>query len=150
MSFAGKDAPALRTLQRNDTILIAAVWVLAFVILLLAFALIIRERAREFAVLRLVGASRGMLGRVVLLESTLCGLIGGVIGVGVAALLLFPFAQLIETALGLPYLMPDAGTVLLLAAGTVVLSVLVAALSSVIAAYRLSRVDPATALREGN
>ena len=33
---------------------------------------------------------------------------------------------------------------------TVLLSVIVAALSSVIAAYRLSRVDPGSALREGN
>ena len=39
---------------------------------------------------------------------------------------------------------------LLLAAGTVLLSVTVAALSSLIAAYRLSRADPGTALREGN
>ena len=39
---------------------------------------------------------------------------------------------------------------LLLAAGTVLLSVAVAALASMIAAYRLSRVDPGTALREGN
>ena len=141
---------SLSGVSRTVTVLIVAVWALAFIILLLAFVLIIRERAREFAVLRLLGASRGMLGRAVLLESALCGLLGGVTGVGLSALLLFPFAQLIESALKLPYLMPDAGRVLLLAAGTVMLSVAVAALSSVVAAYRLSRVDPGTALREGN
>ena len=141
---------SLAGVSRTVTVLIAAVWALAFVILLLAFVLIIRERAREFAVLRLVGGSRGMLSRTVLLESALCGLLGGGIGVGLAAALLFPFSQLIESALKLPYLMPDAGRVLLLAAGTVMLSVAVAALSSVVAAYRLSRVDPGTALREGN
>ena len=42
------------------------------------------------------------------------------------------------------------GLCLLLAAGTVLLSVTVAALSSVMAAYRLSRIDPGAALREGN
>ena len=141
---------SLAGVSRTITGLIIAVWALAFIILLLAFALIIRERSREFAVLRLVGASRGMLSRMVLLESALCGLLGGIAGVGLAALLLFPFAQLIETTLNLPYLMPDAGTALLLALGTVLLSVIVAALSSVMAAYRLSRVDPGTALREGN
>ena len=141
---------SLAGISRVVILLIAAVWVLAFIILLLAFALIIRERSREFAVLRLAGASRGQLSRVVLLESALCGLMGGVAGTGLAALMLFPFAQLIESALRLPYLMPRTGTVLLLAAGTVLLSMLVAALSSVIAAYRLSRVDPGIALREGN
>lgn len=141
---------SLAGVSRTVTFLIVAVWVLAFLILLLAFMLIIRERAREFAVLRLEGASRGMLSRLVLTESSLCGLLGGLIGVGLAALALFPFAQLIESALNLPYLMPALGKILLLAGGTVLLSVLVAALSSVIAAYRLSRVDPGTALREGN
>ena len=141
---------SLAGVSRTVTVLIIAVWVLAFIILLLAFAMIIRERVREFAVLRLVGASRGRLARMVLLESSICGLLGGLAGVGLAALLLFPFARLIESALGLPYLMPAAGTVLLLAAGTVLLSALMAALASVTAACRLSRVDPGIALREGN
>ena len=141
---------SLAGISRTVVLLIAAVWMLAFIILLLAFVLIIRERRREFAVLRLVGASRGMLSRMVLAESVLCGLLGGLAGVGVAALLLFPFAQLIESALKLPYLMPGPGKVLLLAAGTILLSVIVAAFSSGIAAYRLSRVDPGMALREGN
>jgi putative ABC transport system permease protein len=141
---------SLAGVSRTVTVLIAAVWVLAFMILLLAFLLIIRERTREFAVLRLAGASRGMLSRMVLAESSLCGLLGGLIGVGMAALLLFPFAQLIESALQLPYLMPSAAVILLLALGTVLLAVAVSALSSMIAAYRLSRVDPGTTLREGN
>ena len=141
---------SLAGVSRTVTILIIAVWALAFIILLLAFVLIIRERAREFAVLRLLGASRGMLARTVLLESALCGLLGGVTGVGLSALLLFPFAQLIESVLQLPYLMPDMINIVWLGLGTVLLSVIVAALSSVIAAYRLSRVDPGSALREGN
>ncbi|MBQ1860362.1 MAG: ABC transporter permease [Clostridia bacterium] len=141
---------SLSGVSRTITLLIAAVWGLALIILLLISVLIIRERVREFAVLRLVGASRGMLGRMVLTESSLCGLLGGLIGVGAAALLLFPFAQLIESALQLPYLMPSAAVILLLALGTVLLSVAVSALSSMIAAYRLSRVDPGTTLREGN
>ncbi len=141
---------SLAGISRAVTFLIAAVWALSFLVLLLAFVLIIRERAREFSVLRLVGASRGMLARMVLTESALCGLLGGLAGVGLAALLLFPFAQLIESTLKLPYLMPGAGKTLLLAAGTVFLSAAVAALSSVAAAYRLSRIDPGTVLREGN
>ena len=141
---------SLAGVSRTVTILIIAVWALAFIILLLAFVLIIRERAREFAVLRLLGASRGMLARTVLLESALCGLLGGVTGVGLSALLLFPFAQLIENALQLPYLMPGVKNIIWLGMGTVLLSVIVAALSSVIAAYRLSCVDPGSALREGN
>ena len=141
---------SLAGISRTVTVLIAAVWALAMIILLLAFGGMIRERAREFAVLRLAGASRGMLVRTVLAESALCGLLGGVIGIGAAALLLFPFAGLIEGALKLPYLLPGGGTILGLAAGTALLAAAAAALASMAAAYRLSRVDPGTALREGN
>lgn len=141
---------SLAGISRTVTFLIAAVWALAFLILLLAFTLIVRERVREFAVLRLAGASRGMLGRMALLESSLCGLLGGAAGTGLAAALVFPFAQLIESALKLPYLMPEPKSIAALAAGTILLSAAAAALASTAAAYRLSRVDPGTALREGN
>ena len=141
---------SLAGISRTVTLLIAAVWALAFIILLLAFVLIIRERTREFAVLRLLGTSRRMLGRMVLLESALCSLLGGVIGIGVAALAVFPFSTLIETSLNLPYLRPALGVILLLAAGTLALAVIIGALASAGAAWRLSRVDPGTALREEN
>ena len=84
-----------------------------------------------------------------LAESALCSLAGGMIGVGVAALAVFPFATLIETALGLPYLTPDLRTVALLAAAAVAAAGIVGSLASAGAAWRLSRVDPGTILREG-
>lgn len=140
---------SLAGISRTVTLLIAAVWVLAFVILLLAFVLIIRERTREFAVLRLLGTSRRMLGRMVLTESALCSLLGALCGIAIAAAGVFPFATLIESKLNLPYLTPGAGTVLALAACTLAATVLIGALASGAAAYRLSRVDPGTTLREG-
>jgi hypothetical protein len=52
-------------------LLIGAVWVLAFAILLIAYGMMIHERRREFAVLRLLGAARGRLCRLMLAESGL-------------------------------------------------------------------------------
>ena len=140
---------SLAGISRTVTGLIGAVWVLAFLILLIAFAMIIRERRREFAVLRLAGMSRRMLSGLILRETALCSLLGGVLGVCAAALLAFPFATLIETALGLPYLTPDLRTVALLAAAAVAAAGIVGSLASAGAAWRLSRVDPGTILREG-
>ncbi len=141
---------SLAGVSRTITVMIVAVWVLALVILLLAYVMMVRERSREFAVLRLVGASRRMLGRMALLESSLCGLIGGIAGAAVAAVGIFSFSALIETSLGLPYLLPPLPVILLLAAGTILLSAAVSAVASAFAAWRLSRTDPGTALREGN
>ena len=140
---------SLAGISRAVTWMVAVVWALSLVILLLAHVLIVRERSREFAVLRLVGASRGMLGRMALLESAACGLLGGLAGTGTAAVGVLSFSTLIESSLGLPYLVPGIGTLLLLAAGTVLASAAVSSLAGAFAARRLSRTDPGSALREG-
>ena len=140
---------SLTGISRTVALLIGAVWALAFVILLIAFAMMVNERRREFAVLRLLGASRGGLCRLMLAESALCSLAGGLLGVGVAALIVFPFATLIETRLGLPYLTPPAGAILALAAGTALMTLAIGALASAWSAWRLSRTDAGITLREG-
>ena len=143
-------ADSLQAVSNVILWLIGAVWLLALGMLVLVFGMMIRERRREFSVLRLVGMSRRMLGGMVVRESLCCGLLGGLIGIGLTLLILIPFTGLIENSLGLPYLMPGAGTVCLLAAGVLLLCVGMSAAASLGAARRLSRVDPGETLREGN
>ena len=140
---------SLAGISRTVALLIGAVWVLAFVILMIVFAMMIHERRREFAVLRLLGMSRRGLCRLMLAETALCSLLGGLLGEGIAALLVFPFTALIETRLGLPYLLPSAGSIFALALGTLVATLAIGMLSGAWAAHRLSRTDPGTTLREG-
>ena len=140
---------SLSGIARAAWTLIGAVWALALVILLVAFAMMIHERRREFAVLRLLGVSRSGLCGEILTETALCGLAGALVGVGVAALGVFPFTTLIETKLGLPYLTPSAGTLIRLAGGTILATLAVELLAGAWAAARLSRTDPGTTLREG-
>ncbi|MBR1606321.1 MAG: ABC transporter permease [Clostridia bacterium] len=140
---------SLAGVSRTVTLLIVAVWALALIILLIAFAMMAAERRREFAVLRLIGTSRRGLCRLILTESALCSLAGGLVGIGVAAAVVFPFTTLIETQLGLPYLTPDAKTMLILGTGALAVTVAAGALASAWAALRLSRTDPGATLREG-
>lgn len=140
---------SLSGISRASWAMIGAVWGLALVILLIAYAMMIHERRREFAVLRLLGVSRRGLRREILTEALLCGLAGALVGVGIAALGVFPFTTLIETRLGLPYLTPSAGALIKLALGTMLATVLVGLLAGTWAAARLSRTDPGTTLREG-
>lgn len=130
--------------------LIGIVWILALLILLLCFAMIVRERKREFAVLRLLGTSRAQLCKIVLSESFLCSLSGALLGIVVSALIVFPFTTLIEQKLALPYLQPAPSEILLLALLVVLATTFIGALASSWAALRLSRADPGTDLREGN
>jgi putative ABC transport system permease protein len=138
---------SLTGISRTIALLTGAVWALALIILLITFTMMVRERRREFAVLRLLGASRGGLSRLMLSESALCSLVGGLCGVIVAAAGVFPFTRLIETKLGLPYLTPSVSMVLLTALAAAAGTVLAGVLSSAWAAGMLSRADPGTVLR---
>ncbi len=129
--------------------LIGAMWILALTVLMIAFAMMIHERRREFAVLRLLGVSRRGLRAEIMAETGLCSLAGALLGVGIAAVAVFPFTTLIETRLGLPYLTPSIGTMLRLTAITLLATLLVGCIAGVWAAARLSRVDPGAVLREG-
>ncbi len=141
---------SLAGISKTVTVLIAAIWALALVILLIAFAMIAGERKREFAVLRLLGSSRAMLIGLVLKESALCSLAGGALGVLLASLIVFPFTTLIETKLGLPYLRPGISSVTLLGLTSLAATVMIGAAASAWTSFRLSRIDPGTVLREGN
>lgn len=140
---------SLAAVSSTVTLLMGAVWALSIVILWIAYAMIANERKREFAVLRLAGASRAMLSGMVLKESLLCSLLGGLLGVGAACAVAFPFAALIEISLDLPYLTPPFSTVAVLAGIALAATAAVGALSGAGAALRLSRTDPGTVLREG-
>ena len=130
-------------------LLIIAIWALALIILIISFAMIVNERRREAAVLRLVGMSRGMLSRMLFTEALLCGACGGLAGIALGAAAVFPFSTLIEQSLGLPYLMPQGGAIALTAALALLASIVAGALAALWAGFRLSRTDPGNVLREG-
>ena len=140
-------AGSLSGISRIVTGLIAAVWVLAFVILLTAFAMIANERKKEFALLRILGTSRSSLGGLVWKEAALCTAVGALAGIAAASLVVFPFATLIETRLGLPYLLPSAPMIMGAGIAALCACVLVGSLSSAHAAVRLSKAEPGTVLR---
>lgn len=132
------------------SILVAAVWVMGILILLLAYHMSVNERKKEFAVLRVMGASCRMLSRIVMKEAFLIGCVGGLLGISAALLTVLPFHGLIEEQLGLPFLLPSAGRILLYTSASCVITVAVSAISASRAAYRISRTDPALILRGDN
>ncbi|MBQ4248721.1 MAG: FtsX-like permease family protein, partial [Clostridia bacterium] len=119
------------------------------VIMIIVFSGLVNERKKEFAVLRVVGMSRKMLSRLILTESLILSVIGGVIGIALGAAVVFPFSAAIEARIGLPFLTPGAGTVILLAVLSLVAALVAGPAASAYSAYKLSRVDTGVILREG-
>lgn len=143
-------ADKLSVISGSVTVLIVAVWVLSAVIMLIVFTALVNERKREFAVLRAVGFSRRRLGKQVMCEALVICLFGAVIGIAIAAAVVFPFSTLIEKQSGLPFLSPSILTAIGYAAIAFGAVILTGPLASLYSAYRLSRVDTGKILREGD
>ena len=129
--------------------LMIAMWIVAFIILILVFSLLINERKKEFAVMRVVGMTRKRLAGVILSESLIICAFGAAIGIGAGAVAVFAFSGLIKNATGMPYLNPGAGSVIAVILITIGVTLIVGPLSSAYSAYRLSRADTGMILREG-
>ena len=128
-------------------VLVGAVWLLSLVILLLAFTMSVNERRKEFAVLRMIGASQGKLAVIVMQEAFLTSLAGGLLGTGTALLCGFAFRTAISAQLGLPFLLPDGGHTALLGICALFCVMLTGAVSAAVCAVRISRIDTALILR---
>ena len=130
-------------------VLVTALGLLAIVFLAVAFVLSARGRMREFAALRMSGASRSMLARMAVLESAIEGALGAFIGIALGLVVFYCFGPELEHALGLPFLLPGAGQAIGYALGTLVVGVGASIASSAFATVRLCRVDAGQVLREG-
>ena len=129
------------------SILMIAVWILGLVILLLALTMSVNERKKEFAVLRVIGASRNKLASVVMQEALLTGLVGSVTGTILSLIIIIPFNQMIEEQLNLPFLLPETGTVITYAVLAMIVTILSGALTAGVSAFRVSRMDASLILR---
>lgn len=128
--------------------LVAMIWLLAMVILIVVFAMIANERTKEFAVLRVIGASQRFLFRLMTLESVMIGLTGAAAGTALAALVVFPFSGLIRGQLALPYLLPGLGKILSLLLAAIVFSVLAGWLAALFSSGKILRQEPGLILRD--
>ncbi len=112
------------------------------------FSITVAQRAREFGLLRTLGASRAQILRTVVAEGLLLGVLGAVLGL-FAGIGLAPALDQLFKAIGAD--IPDNGTVL--ETRTIVVSLLVGIVVTVLAglpsALRATRVPPLAAMREG-
>ncbi|KAF0846235.1 ABC transporter permease [Nocardia caishijiensis] len=110
------------------------------------FSMIVAQRLRELALLRAIGASRQQVGRSVVGEAVVIGLIGSAIGLGAGIALAFGLSALLNAFdVGLP-----TGSLTVLPR-TAVVALLVGLLVTVASAYaparRAAKVPPVEAMR---
>ena len=100
------------------------------------------ERKQELSILLAIGWKPGRIIRMILWESALLGLLGGIIGVGIGTL----GVKVLETLPAIQGLLePDLSTRLMLL--SVGIAVVVGVLSGLYPAWRSSRLSPALAMQ---
>lgn len=135
--FEGLDAQA-----RTGTIIKAFSLVTIIVGIASAMLLSIVRRQAEIGIMRAMGASRGMVISIYVLEGTLIGLVGAVAGALAAWLALLPLPPVSEVSSGsLPIDRQQGGFLL-----AIVLTTIAAMLASILPARRAAHIDPVEAI----
>lgn len=134
--IAGSLKKQLTLVSRTITGITAILWITSVLLIGIVFSLIVNERRREFGVLRALGATRGALFRMVMIEAALVCSAGGLAGLGISGAFLWGLGGRGTAVLGLPYRWPEPGFV---AAAAGLCFVLVAASGIAAALYPVAR-----------
>ncbi len=121
---------------------------LSVVLIGLVFSMAANERRRELGVLRAMGATRAFVFRSLLTEAGLLALAGGLAGIVLALLVTYLFRKLIVVTLGIPFLLPDPGHLLVQVVGGLAVALVSITVAAFFPAFRISRMEPANAMRE--
>ncbi len=135
-------------LLQTILVIMGITWVLSVLLIGLVFSMAANERRKELGVLRALGATRWNIFQSLLAESSLLALIGGASGIALAALGIYLFRKLIMVSLNIPFLLPSAGSLLLQIGAGLLLALITVNLAALLPAYKVSRQDPAIAMRE--
>ncbi|MFC3100626.1 MULTISPECIES: ABC transporter permease [Erythrobacteraceae] len=135
--FEGLDAQA-----RTGTIIKAFALITIVVGIASAMLLSIVRRQAEIGIMRAMGASKRLVVSIFVLEGTLIGFIGAVVGALVAWLVLLPLPPVSEVESGGLPIDQAQGDFLL----AIALTTLAAALASILPARRAARIDPVEAI----
>lgn len=130
---------------------ILAVSVTLFTVISLAIIspLAVSSRTAEFSILRILGAAHKKCAKILLYEALFISVAGGLSGIALACLLVFPFCTAIDSALSVPLVFPPpailflTGCAVLLA---VIFAVLLSALKNIIA---VSKLEPYNTMKQG-
>lgn len=147
-SMIGSVADGLGNISGVISIITASMWIIAAVLIIAVFTLMINNRKKEFAVMRIAGASRRMIISPIAAESAIISIIGSISGIMVSLLFISPLSEGIRSRFSLPFLQPDIFTLSLLALGALMVPVLIGILSAIISALRITGNETGLLLRE--
>jgi putative ABC transport system permease protein len=107
------------------------------------------ERRREIGVLRALGATRTKIFEIIIGESLVIAATGGLLGVAISCIILFPLQGWLSTITQVTITVPAPISLVTGALTAVLLTIAIGGLSSIYPAYRSANMDPYEAMRSG-
>lgn len=126
----------------------ALLLLLVLIVLSVVFSITVNERKKEFSVIRALGASKRYILSVIFKESLAVSISGGAAGAFTAAVFVFSFSTYISDSIGLPYLQPGAGTVILILLVSLLAAFASGPAAALYSAVRISRAETYLTMRE--
>lgn len=120
-------------------LLVIILYILSFVVLIISFSAIFNERRGEFAMMRVIGATKVHIAALAALESFIISSLAALLGTVLSLSLVILFDQAIITSLKLPYLSPSVLWTCLVAFLSFLVIALIAPLSILKTVFDFSR-----------
>ena len=122
-------------------ILIIALYILSFVVLIVSFSSIFNERRGEFAMMRIVGATKTWLALLASFEAFIISSIAAFLGTMVSLFIIILFNQAIVVYLKMPFLSPSILWIALSAIGSFLIISLIAPLSAIKTVFDFTKTE---------
>lgn len=139
----------LGSVENIINVTLTVLLVFSFLTMILFFSVIFHERKKEFAVLRILGTSSRRICLFSLTEGITIGAAGGIAGLILGILTVFPFNHYIENSLDVPYLMPSALAVILYGLAGVLVTTMFGSVSSFLSTLSLTHAETYYTMRAG-
>ena len=129
-------------------ILIAVLWIMVFLVLSIVYNFSIKERKREFATLRILGATKKKLRDIVLSEVFIINVVGALLGTLIGFVIAMLFAPAISLALKLPFLEPDIMHMALIFIASILVGTFIGPIASSFTLFRMYKTELVLLLKE--
>lgn len=131
-------------------ILIALVWLLVFLVLTLVYSITIKERKREFATLRILGASKKHLRRIILSEIFTINISGAACGSVLGLIISILFGTWFSQSFKMPFLAPNVLTLAIIFVAVFAIGTIMGPLSSLISIKKMNAEELGLLLRQND
>jgi len=128
---------------------IVVLWIMCAGMVAGVYSMSVNERQREVGLLRAMGARRGQVAGLFLLEVLTLSVLGGVLGLELGVAIVLAFIENVLASLNLIYIWPQAGGLVYLVSLALLISLVTGFAAALYPALRSSRLEPYATIRAG-